>query len=103
MQETQKTNTSKKQTIRICRSYKACEKRGGKYVWERICNELGIDPEQKQHELGELFIEQSQCQGHCEKAPNMQIIQAPPKDLIQLHNINPIEGAKILQKIQSGT
>ncbi|MBI5414032.1 (2Fe-2S) ferredoxin domain-containing protein [Candidatus Peregrinibacteria bacterium] len=92
----------KKKKIRVCRSQKSCERNRAKYIWERICNELEIDPNSEKISMGNLSVEPSGCQGNCKYSPNIQVVDEETGEVSQFVDVNPIEAAKILKKLLSG-
>ncbi len=93
---------SKQKRIILCRSQKRCEKQRAKYLWERIAQEIGADPDGETMTSGNLTIEKSPCQGFCEKAPNLQVIDVETGEKTQFVNLTPIDAAKIVKHLLRG-
>lgn len=97
-----KRNIKGKYLVRVCTSLKSCGDNYGPYIWERLCNEHDIDPEQESFEAKGIEYQKSQCQGFCKKKSNVQVIGGKKQKTTQFHYMNPIKGAKLMDNLEQG-
>ncbi len=99
-----KTENKKKRffVTQVCMSQKSCGNHYGPYVWERLCNDFGQDPECDSFEIQGFRFEKSPCQGACKKAANIRIKEENDTRHTQFSYITPIKASKLIKIIKSG-
>lgn len=87
--------------VRVCTSQKSCGSGYAPFIWERLCNEHGINPELESFESHGVQYQKSQCQGFCKKSSNVQITDGT-SPVAQFHYMTPLKSVSLMKSLQKG-
>lgn len=93
--------SKKHYTVRVCTSKKSCGGNYGPFIWERLCNEHDINPEEESFELHGVRYTKSQCQGFCKKSSNVQVTDGK-SPVAQFHYMTPLKSVSLMKSLQKG-